>query len=162
MLVLILAACNAEKGGVSAGSSDKIYELNVSNFQPSTHHYVYNVFDPWKELVEEKTDGRVKVNLYHGGTLGKSNSILEDISGGIAELGVVISTYYYDSDFFPYTIGNLPFAFPDSVVGSEIMTKFGEKYAVDSFKDEVHYLGGSYVTDPYNLFSTKPIRKIEM
>ncbi|WP_262173783.1 TRAP transporter substrate-binding protein [Saccharococcus sp. Marseille-Q5394] len=159
--LLILGACSKVDSGSENSDSKKVYELNVSNIQPSTHHYVYNVYEPWTEFVEKETNGRVKVNVYHGGTLGKPTSAFEDTRGGIADIGLVISTYYYDSIFFPYTIGNLPFAFPDSQVGSEIMTKFGEKYAVDAIEEEVHYLGGSYVTDPYNLFSQKPIRKIE-
>lgn len=159
LFALIVAGCSDTNASGEKGEGE-VYEINVSNFQPSTHHYVKNVFEPWKELVEEKTDGQVQVNLYHGGTLGKSNSVYEDVSGGIADVGVVISTYYYDSDFFPYTIGNLPFAFPDSIVGSKIMTEFGEKYGQNAFED-VHYLGGAYVTDPYNLFSTKPIQTVE-
>ncbi|WP_342510989.1 TRAP transporter substrate-binding protein DctP [Sporosarcina sp. FSL K6-1522] len=165
VLILILGACNTEKDSSSEGTNgtnaEKVYELNVGNIQPSTHHYVYNVYEPWTEFVEKETNGRVKVNVFHGGTLGKATSAFEDTRGGIADLGAVISTYYYDSIFFPYTIGNLPFAFPDSTIGGEIMTKFGEKYAVDAIEEEVHYLGGSFVTDPYNLFSQKPVRKIE-
>ncbi|ARK26405.1 hypothetical protein SporoP37_16665 (plasmid) [Sporosarcina sp. P37] len=162
--ILILSACSEDSTNgtnMENDESDKVYELNVSNIQPSTHHYVYNVYEPWTEFVEKETNGRVKVNVYHGGTLGKPTSAFEDTRGGIADIGLVISTYYYDSIFFPYTIGNLPFAFSDSEIGSEVITNFGEKYAVDAIEEEVHYLGGSYVTDPYNLFSKDPIKKIE-
>ena len=77
----------------------------------------------------------------------------------MADVGLVISTYYYDSKFFPYTRGNLPFAFPDSASASKVMTEFGERYAQDAFED-VHYLGQSYTTEAYDLFSSKPINKV--
>src|SRR5690606_20586208 len=89
-LLLALTACGSKSSSESESAnsgdgekkeknSDKVYELNVNNWNPSTHHYVYNVFDPWKEMVEEKTEGRVKVNLYHGGSLGKSSSVYQDV-----------------------------------------------------------------------------------
>ena len=53
LVSLLLVACGNDEGSSSAANGDVI-EMNVSNFQPSTHHYVYNVFEPWKELVEEK------------------------------------------------------------------------------------------------------------
>lgn len=134
--------------------------MNVSNFNPSTHHYAYNVLDPWKKLVEEKSEGRIKVNLYHGGTLGKSSSVVEDVGGGLADVGLAVATYYYDTEFFPYTIGNLPFAFPDSASASKVLTAFGEKYAMDAYED-VHYLGYATSTDAYDLFSTKPIKSVK-
>jgi TRAP-type transport system periplasmic protein len=164
--ILVLAGCggsktnNASDSGEKNGASKEVIEMNVSNFNPSTHHYAYNVYEPWKKLVEEKSDGRIKVNLYHGGTLGKSSTVLEDVGGGLADVGLVVSTYYYDTKFFPYTIGNLPFAVPDSAKGAKVMTKFGEKYAKDAFED-VHYLGGVTTTDAYDLFATKPVKNIK-
>jgi TRAP-type C4-dicarboxylate transport system substrate-binding protein len=173
--VLLLAGCggsssNSADGGNQSetGGSDvsndtgskDVIEMNVSNFNPSTHHYAYNVYEPWAKLVEEKSGGRIKVNLYHGGTLGKSKTVPQDVAGGIADVGLVVTTYFYDTKYFPYTIGNLPYAFPDSEVASKVMTKFGEKYAMDAFED-VHYLGNVTTTDPYDLFSTKPIKKVE-
>jgi len=170
MAALVLAGCGGAKPSSSendnnngenksAGGSSEVIEMNVGNWQPSTHHYVYNVLEPWKKYVEEKTNGRIKVNLYHGGTLGAAKSAWEDVKGGVYDVGLVVTTYYYDSELFPYTIGNLPFAFPDSVTAAKVVSKIGEKYAKDAFKDVV--LMGVTSTDPYDLFSTKPVRKVE-
>lgn len=169
LIGFVLAGCSgsnstgsteSDAGEKDSGSSEKVIEMNVSNFNPSTHHYAYNVYEPWKELVEEKSNGRIKVNLYHGGTLGKSSSVVEDVGGGLADVGLVVATYYYDTDFFPYTIGNLPFAFPDAASAAKVMTEFGEKYAMDAYEEDLQYLGEITTTDAYDLFATKPIKSV--
>ncbi|OUM88891.1 MAG: hypothetical protein BAA01_16435 [Bacillus thermozeamaize] len=169
VFALVLAGCGGAKPSSTgandegqdrvAGHSSEVFELNVGNWAPSTHHYVYNVLEPWKKHVEEKTNGRIKVNLYHGATLGAAKSVWEDVKGGVYDVGLVPVSYYYDSDLFPYTIGNLPFAFPDSISAVKVVSKMGEKYAKDAFNDVV--LMGLVFSDPYDLFSTKPIRKAE-
>lgn len=153
---LLLVACGAT---TSKGDGDVI-EMNFSSYNPSTHHFAYNVLEPWKEIVEEKTDGRVKVNLFHGGTLGGSKTVLEDISGGLADAGIAITPYFIDSKLFPYTIGNLPFAFQDAETGAKVITKFADKYAKGAI-EEVHYMGGAFTSDAYDLFSTNPVHKLE-
>ncbi|SEA32280.1 TRAP-type C4-dicarboxylate transport system, substrate-binding protein [Thalassobacillus cyri] len=153
---LFLAGCGVEKG--SSASGGNVIEMNVNNTLPSTHHAAKNVYEPWKELVEEKTDGRVKVNLYHGGTLGSSASTLEDLQGGVYDVGTAIGSYFYDSALFPYTIGLLPYAFPNAETGTKVLDKFSKE--VDIEVENVKVLGG-VASDLYNLFSTKPIEKLE-
>ncbi|PWA11112.1 hypothetical protein DCC39_09740 [Pueribacillus theae] len=170
-LLLALTACGSKNSGgnesANSGegekkdeSSGKVYELNVNNWNPSMHHYVYNVFDPWKEMVEEKTEGRVKVNLYHGGSLGKSSSVYQDVKGGVYELSLAVANYFYDTDMFPYTIGNLPFAFDNAEDAAKVMKKFGEKYANETLSKDV-IVFDPITTDPYDLFATKPIKSVD-
>ena len=121
----------------SGNGNAEVFELDVNNWNPSTHHYTYNVYEPWKELVEEKTGGRVKVNLYHGASLGKSSSTYQDVSGGLYDVGLVVANYFYDTGFFPYTIGNLPFAFEGPEESAKIMKEFGEKYANKNLSDVI-------------------------
>ncbi|MDQ0269686.1 TRAP transporter substrate-binding protein [Cytobacillus purgationiresistens] len=161
LLVLLisigLAACSSS-AGKNENAANKVYELDVNNWQPSTHHYAYNAWEPWKELVEEKTDGRVKVNLYHGSSLGKSSSVYQDIKGGLYDASLLVTNYFYDTSFFPYTIGGLPFAFEGPSEASAILKDFGEKYAKEGLEDVI--LMPPTSTDGYDLFSTKPIKSI--
>ncbi|PWA04688.1 hypothetical protein DCC39_18670 [Pueribacillus theae] len=166
LMGILLVGCGSKSdsksesaNGGDKGSSDEVYEINVNNWQPSTHHYAYNVYEPWKELVEEKTDGRVKVNLYHGGSLGKSSSVYQDITGGLYEVSILVPQYFYDTNFFPYSIGNLPFMFKDSNEAAAVLKKFGEKYADDDLTDII--LTDPTATDPYALFSTQPIKTVD-
>ena len=153
--VLFLGACGNDNES-AANSEGEVFELDINNWTSSTHHYAYNVYEPWKELVEEETDGRVKVNIYHGSSLGKSSSVYQDVSGGLYDVGLIVANYFYDTGFFPYTIGNLPFAFEGPEEAKTILTEFGEKY-VDGKLDDIHVLNATS-TDGYDLFASKPIR----
>ncbi|MFS0589974.1 TRAP transporter substrate-binding protein DctP [Cytobacillus horneckiae] len=152
-----LVACSST-AGKNENANNKVYELDVNNWQPSTHHYAYNTWEPWKELVEEKTDGQVKVNIYHGSSLGKSSSVYQDIKGGLYDVSLLVANYSYDTPFFPYTIGSLPFAFEGPAEASAILKEFGEKYAKEGLEDLIIMPPTS--TDGYDLFSTKPVESI--
>lgn len=166
----VLAACGGnndsgdsskdDEGSDSAASNEPVIEMDVNNWAPSTHPFAYNVLEPWSEIVEEKTEGRMKINLHHGGSLGAVTDVLQDLSGGLYDLSLISVNYHFDTKMFPYSIGNLPFAFPDAASASKVMTEFGEKFAMDIY-DDVHYLGGVTSTDPYDLYSSKPIKSVE-
>lgn len=164
MVALFLAACGGSgttsvKGSVGNNGNNKVIEMDVSNYNPSTHPWGEHVFEPWAKLVEEKTEGRVKVNLYHGGALGGSGSVYQDVKGGLYDVGLVVANYFYDTNFFPYTIGSLPFAFSSSQSTYDVLGEFGEKYAKEKLTDIV--VMGATSTDAYDIFSSKPIRKVD-
>jgi TRAP-type transport system periplasmic protein len=162
LFCLVLSGCSesSSAGNESAnkGSGD-VYELDINNWASSTHHYAYNVYEPWKKLVEEKTDGRVKVNIYHGSALGKSSSVYQDVEGGLYDVGAIVANYFYDTGFFPYTIGNLPFALEGPEESAAILKKFAEKYAKEDLTSVV--LMDPTATDGYDLFSTSPIKSVD-
>ncbi|MFC2949398.1 TRAP transporter substrate-binding protein [Virgibacillus sediminis] len=162
-LIGVLVGCNAASSGGNESvnnGGEGTYKLVVNNWQSSAHHYAYNVWDPWKELVEEKTDGRVTVEIHHGGSLGKSSSVYQDVSGGLYDVSLAVANYFYDTEFFPYTIGNLPFAFEGSAEAVDILTEFGEKYANEELEESVIVMPPT-ATDGYDLFSTQPIKAVE-
>src|SRR5690625_7735416 len=86
-------------------------------------------------MVEEKTDGRVKVHVHQGSALGKSTSVYQDVRGGLYDLGVVVPNYIYDTKFFPYTIGNLPFALDGPDGAMTVLQEFVEKYAIPNLEE---------------------------
>ena len=160
LALTILGACGSSNSkGEAAGKSDETYELTVNNWAASTHHYAYNVFEPWAKMVEEKTDGRVKVTLYHGSSLGKSTSVYQDVKGGLYDVGLIVPNYFYDTDFFPYTIGNLPFAFEGPTEAANVLEKFVDKYGKGDLSKDVVVMPTS-ATDGYDIFSTKPVKEI--
>lgn len=161
LAILIIGGCSSEDESVStsASSEDEIYELNINNWNASTHHYVYNVYEPWKELVEEKTDGRVQVNIHHGSSLGAASSVYQDVSGGLYELALLVTTYFDDTAFFPYTIGSLPFAFDNPKDASDVLTEIGDEFVRDTIDDVI--LLNPTSTDPYDIFSTTKVESVE-
>ncbi|WP_245831727.1 TRAP transporter substrate-binding protein [Oceanobacillus senegalensis] len=167
-ILMVLVACSdsssgeneSANNGSGTGAAGEVYELDINNWQSSSHHYAYNVWEPWKELVEEKTNGRINVNIHHGSALGKSSSVYQDVSGGLYDVSLVVANYFYDTNFFPYTIGNLPFAFEGPEVAADVLKEFGEKYANEDLSQDIIVMPPTS-TDGYDLFSTEPIRSIE-
>uniref|UniRef100_UPI001596F125 TRAP transporter substrate-binding protein n=1 Tax=Polaromonas sp. AET17H-212 TaxID=1977061 RepID=UPI001596F125 len=68
---------------------------------------------------------------------------------------------YYDTAYFKLLVGELPFALPGAAVGAKVMTEFVEKHGKDVFDKLGVKNMGMAVTDPYVLFSSKPIRKFD-
>lgn len=164
LFTMVLFGCsetgNTESSGNENGSQ-KVIELNLNSAVSSTHYMSVGAIQPWAEMVEEKTNGRVKVNIYHGGALGSPTSVWQDVQGGLYDVGApLIVPYFYDTELFPLTISALPFAFPDEKSGvSTIMTKFAEKYGEKASEKVV--LMGITASDPYDVISTKPIKGFE-
>src|SRR5690606_4375334 len=98
------------------------------NYNPSTHFTATEALEPWKEMVEKETNGRVKVNLFHGGALGSVRSVLQDVENRAYEVGMFINHYYEDTSAYPLSIGYLPFALPSGDVARDAMLKLNEKY----------------------------------
>lgn len=176
LIGILLVGCGGGKSESSSTSSEKnetenqskessqskdgeVFELNINNWAPSTHHIATNVYEPWKEMVEEKTDGRVKVNIYHGATLGKTPSVYQDVKGGLYEVGLLAAAYSTDTEFFPYSIGNLPFAVSSPEEGAIVLKEFADKHAEEGITDIIAM--EPFTSDPYNIFSTKPIKSAE-
>lgn len=156
---LLLVGCseNSESSEIGEGDSEE-YTIVFNNHAPATHHLAVNAFEPWKEMVEEKTDGRLKIELYHGGVLGGADSVFDDVKGQVYDLGYMPGGYSYDTEAFPWTISDLPFVFDEPIQAAEIISKVSEKFGLDKLNEHVHYIGTG-VTDPSIVISKDPIKK---
>lgn len=138
-------------------NNDKAVELSFSTWFPTSDPLVETGFKEWEEMVKEKTDGKVNIVSYHANQLGTADTMLQDLAAGVFEIAPVSPILFNDSDLFPYTISNLPFAISDAKTGTKVMSKFLEKYS--TAKDiEILATGNA---DPYVLWSTKPIENID-
>lgn len=153
----LLAACGSAESN-SSGEEEFTFLLN--NTASSTHHLAVNGFDAWADLVAEETDGRITIEVHHGGSLGGNATVTEDIKGGLYDIGFVATDFSYDTEVFPWSISDLPFAFTDPAQTERIISQVVEEFAVDELNEHVKYLGLS-ARDPYILISTQPINSIE-
>jgi len=169
--VLVLTACGGSGGstgesqgstpsGDQSGNSNKVIEMTWNNFLPSGSFMVIEAYEPWAKMVEEKTNGRVKVNLYNGAALGSSATMLKDITGGAYDFGVLSSSYEANSEFFPVTIADLPFATSEDVkVNTRILQAFAEKY-LESMNKNVKVIGFTS-SQAYYMFSRSKISSLD-
>lgn len=174
MLALALVGCgsnatggagggNESEGSGGASQNQEVFEININNYNPSTHQFAVNVYEPWGKYVEEKTNGRIKANLYNGATLGSSATFRKDVAAGVSDVGLFLPDYYLESEFFPSTIATLPFAFSgaSTETATKIMKEFTEKYMLKDLNQDMHYLGGVVVTEASDLYSRMAIRTLE-
>lgn len=88
----------------------------------------------FKKIVEEKTNGQVKVNLFLGGVLGKEKSVLEQLTVGEVQMnlgGEIVVTTYAPK----YYIFGLPFLFPDrDTIGRLVKGELGKQMADEVVK----------------------------
>lgn len=164
IVVVIFVACGNDvddevSSSDDGGSSGEVYEMDVNVTFPSTHYITEQAFEPLKEYIEDITDGQVEVNIHSGEALGKITSVYQDVTSGLYDMSLLIIPYYEDTEFFPLTIGNLPFAVEGPREARIVLSKFAEKYV--ETKDDYYVLGEPMSSYSYDLFSTKPLEGID-
>ncbi|MDN7244624.1 TRAP transporter substrate-binding protein DctP [Planococcus shenhongbingii] len=154
-MVFVLSACGVGR----AANHDGVYELSFNIQVPSTHQFHKEVVEPWAKEVEEKTDGRVKVNIYNSGALGTLSTAYEDIQGAVYDIGYVSPSLHPDTELFPLSIGDLPFGLSAPSDSTKVLTPFIETYMADTLEDVVPI--GVSATDSYQLYSKEPVETVE-
>lgn len=156
LLFSLLAACST---GSASNEEDEVYELLFNIQVPATHDFHAGVVEPWANYVEEATDGRLKIEIYNSGALGNLGTAYEDIEGGVYDIGYVNGAMSSDTNAFPLTIGDLPFAISEPFDSTKVLKPFMEEFMNDSFEKSVPIAVSS--TDSYQLYSTNPVETVE-
>jgi len=93
-----------------APSPEEPIKLTLSYYMGTKAWLHTGVFEPWKQQVEEATDGRVIIELFPGGALGKAQDHYDMVANGIADIGWSLESY--TPGRFPLSsISELPYMF---------------------------------------------------
>lgn len=107
--------------------------LKYANFFPPTHSQS-KLAEAWSKAVEEKTEGRVKVEYYPGGSLLKGKQIYDGVVDGIADIGFTVAAY--TAGRFPTVSAfDLPFGYPSGVVATKVVNDVFTSVKANDFKD---------------------------
>ncbi|UCE54578.1 MAG: TRAP transporter substrate-binding protein [Desulfobacterales bacterium] len=140
----------------SAHSADVI-RLKVAMYFPPPALQA-KVLDEFCRELEKRTDGRVKVDYYAGGSLLNAPKMFEGVVSGIADIGY--SHVYYTAGRMPVTEATgLPLGYPSGWVASQVMNDFYHEFKPKEFDQvKVLWLNAS----PCSAIATakKPIRKL--
>ena len=71
----------------------------------------------WKAEVEKRTNGKVKVNAFHGGTLLGAKDMMDGVIAGTADIGCLCMAYQ-PGRFMVTNATSLPLGFPNARVAS--------------------------------------------
>jgi len=140
-----------------AQGQEKVISLSYSNFFPATHANSI-IADQWGKEVEKRTNGRVKVAYYPGGTLTPANQTYDSVVKGIADIG--LSCQAYTRGKFPLTeVIDLPLAYKNGLTATRMTNEFYKKFQPKEYDEtQVMYL---HAHGPGLLHTKKPVTKLE-
>ncbi len=152
--VMVLGSC----AGVKPVESPEVINLSYSNFFPATHlHSV--LAEKFCREIEKRTNGKVHITYYPGGSLTPAAGVYDGVVKGISDIGM--SCLAYTVGRFPASeIVDLPHGYPSGWVATKVANEFHNKFKPREFDDvQVLYF---HAHGPGVLFTTKkPVRKLE-
>ena len=142
--------------GCKKQSDGGVIELNYANFPPPETFPCVQM-ERWKEEVEKRTNGRVKIRTYPGGTLLDAKGIFDGVVGGTADIGNFAMSY--QPGRFPVSeAADLPHFFPSSKVASVKLAKLLQQENPAEFA-EVKVLT-AFTCPPGVIMSSNPVGNV--
>lgn len=122
-VILGLSGCGEPR---TRGDATQPITLNYANFPPaSTFPCIQMVH--WKEEVEKRTGGKLKINLFPGGTLLGAKEIFDGVIAGSADIGNFAMSY--QPGRFPVSEAiDLPHFFKDAKTASVLLADLLETF----------------------------------
>ncbi len=121
--------------GRKAAETDTVrpMELTYSIFFPATH-IQYEMAEQWAREVESRSDGRVAITLFPGGTLSAAAQCYAGVVEGISDIGM--SCFAYTRGRFPLLEGiDLPLGYPDGITASRVAHTLTLRYLPEEVSD---------------------------
>jgi len=140
---------------VGAAAAEPI-TLKYAQFAPKPT-FVGAQLERWKQEVEKRTGGKVKVNAFHGGTLLGAKDMMDGVIAGTSDIGCLCMAYQ-PGRFVVTNATSLPLGFPNARVASLTLWGLYNKYKPKSF-DKVKVLT-MFTCGTSNIMSKVPVRKL--
>ncbi|OPY60172.1 MAG: Sialic acid-binding periplasmic protein SiaP precursor [Syntrophorhabdaceae bacterium PtaU1.Bin034] len=137
--------------------SADVIKLKYASFMPPAHP-ISQLSDQWGKELEKRTNGRVKVSFFPGGTLVTANQIYDGVVKGIIDVGWSVAAYTpgrLPLSEFMY----LPLGFKNGYQASLVANEFYRKFKPKEFDDVKIFFLHSH--GPGYFHTKKPVNKIE-
>ncbi len=124
------------------GAQQKTISLNYSNLLPATHK-ISLAAEEWCKEIEKRTNGGVKITMFHGGTLTPATQAYDGVVKGVSD--VAMSVFSYHRGRFPLTeFSDLPIGVKSCVTAAKLFTEYYAKFKPKEMDDvKVMYLHGN-------------------
>lgn len=132
IFTLILAACGGGGGSESGEGGSQTLKLAHSGSESHQYHIAAEKF---KELVEEKTNGEITIEIHPNATLGSEADAIEQVMGGTIEMTTVSADSSFANTIPEANVFGIPYLFEDrdhvysvldGEIGQEILDLAGE------------------------------------
>jgi len=131
-------------------------KLNYANFPPAPTFPCVQM-ERWKKEVEKRTNGKVSVKTFPGGTLLKAKGMMDGVIAGTADIGNLCMAYQ-PGRFMVTNATALPVGFPNATVASLTLWDLYKKYKPKAFS-KVKVLT-MFTCAPANIYAKAPVRNL--
>jgi len=166
ILVLTMAAACAPApaapsdnvSSTPAVTDNKTYEFTYSVFFPPVHKNSI-LAQKFADEIKARTNGRVKITVFSGGTLTKAPQVYDGVLSGLSDMGMSVVSYTMGR--FPAAeLVELPHGYLNGWVATKVANDFYNEFKPKEF-DNVHVLY-FHAHGPSVIFSTKkPVKQLE-
>jgi len=142
----------------SVFAQTKEIKLNYSNFFPAPHKNSI-LATQWAQEIEKRTNGVVKITLFHGGTLTPADKCYDGVVKGLSDVGFSVLSYTLGR--FPLTeVIDLPMGYKSGTAATKLVNAYYNKFKPKELDDvKVMYL---HAHGPGILHTNKkPIKTLE-
>lgn len=128
LFMAVLAACGGGSEGSSASGGESV-TLKLAHTGSETHQYHLASVE-FKELVEEKTNGEVTIEIHPNATLGSEGEAIEQVIGGSLEMTTVAPDSAFSNTVPEMNVFGIPYLFEnrehaystlDGEIGDELL-----------------------------------------
>jgi TRAP-type transport system periplasmic protein len=144
-------------GAFPALAQTKPVELTYSIFFPAPHKNTV-LAGEWAKEIEKRTEGRVKITVFPGGTLTPADKCYDGVVKGISDIGM--SVMGYTRGKFPLTeVIDLPLGYKNGLSATRLINQYFQKFQPKEFEEvKVLYF---HAHGPGILHTKKPVAKLE-
>lgn len=109
----------------------------------------------WAEEIKKRTNGKVEVRTFPGGSLLSARDMYDGVSKGVADIG--LGSPSYDPGRFPLTSGvSLPLGFPNATVASQVLWELTKEFKPKEYEN--YKVIAMFTTEPGHIQTNKPVR----
>ena len=111
----------------------------------------------WADELAKRTDGKVAVKTFPGGTLLGAREMYDGVTSGVADIGLGAPSY--DPGRFPLTSGmSTPIGFPNATVASQTLWALTKEFKPKEYEN--YKLIAMFTTEPGHIQSREPVRSL--
>lgn len=158
--VILLCLAGILAGGCpqrGTDSKERPIHLTYSIFFPPSHSQTV-MAQAWADAIMERSEGRLVIRLFPGGTLTPAARIYEGVVNGISDIGM--SCFAYTRGRFPLLEGlDLPLGYPDGSTASRLANLMAHQFGpVELSETHLLYV---HAHGPGILASRSPITSLQ-
>lgn len=153
-IMFLLGACSGSDNGDS--DQEDTIKISYAFFAPA-ENLPGKFVQKWVEEVESRTDGKVEVEIFYGGSLLEAENMFEGIENGVADMGHTLPSH--EPNRFPLLEISDLVQYQSGEVASQVIYDLAEEYPpepLDKFKT-INF----YATSPHYIQSVDPIQSLE-